>query len=53
MASYDYQDQPEIKPPKFDVYSMMLLIAFVALVIGCVFLGLEMQEYEWEMGPIQ
>jgi hypothetical protein len=49
--SYDYPDQPEIKPPRFDVYSMMLLIALIALIIGCVFLGLEMQEYDWQPKP--
>jgi len=41
------------RKPKADIYTVMLVIALVALVIGIVFLSLEMDFYNWEFkgGP--
>ena len=37
-----------VKKPKTDVYAAMLFIAFVALVIGCVCLYMEMDRYNFK-----
>ena len=49
--SMDYENQPQVKQPGWDVYSTMLILSLTSLVIGCVLLVLEMQEYGWELGP--
>lgn len=33
------------RPPRVDIYTVLLAIALVAVVIGCVFLFLEVQDY--------
>ena len=33
---------------KWNIYSMMLLLAFVSLVVGIIFLCLELSAYEWD-----
>jgi hypothetical protein len=37
-----------VQKPRFDVYTMMLLIAFFAIVIGIVCLALELNRYQWD-----
>ncbi len=49
MADYDPYQPQEVKKPKWDVYSTMLMVALVALILGCVALGMEMDRYEWKM----
>lgn len=42
------EDQPRgviVDKPKTNVYTMMLLIALLAMIIGCIFLYLEWAEY--------
>ena len=36
-----------VQKPKFDVYTMLLIIAFLAIVIGCICLALELNRYDW------
>ena len=41
-----------VQKPKSDVYTVMLVIAFLALVLGIVCLVLEMESYDWDYkGP--
>jgi hypothetical protein len=38
-----------VDKPRANVYTMMLVLSFIALLIGCVFLGLEMKTYyDWD-----
>ena len=41
------------RKPRADIYTILLIIAMVALVIGILFLSLEMAQYDWEFkgGP--
>lgn len=36
-----------VQRPKFDIYSMLLLISFLAILIGCLCLALELNRYDW------
>ena len=37
-----------VEKPKFNVYTMMLLLSLIAILIGCLCLYLEMKEYNFE-----
>jgi len=37
-----------VEKPKFSVYSMLLVLSFLALLIGCLCLSAEMSAYNWE-----
>jgi len=32
-----------------NIYTMMMILSFLALLLGCVFLSLEMSAYEWKI----
>lgn len=34
---------------KSDIYTVMLIIAFVALLLGCILLALELTSYNWDV----
>ncbi len=36
-----------VEKPKTNIYTVLLILSFVAIVIGCVFLSLEMKAYDW------
>lgn len=36
-----------VQKPKFDIYSMLLLISFLAILVGCLCLALELNRYDW------
>jgi hypothetical protein len=38
------------KPP-WNVYSTMLLLALLAMILGCVIFTLELQAYDWKTSP--
>lgn len=38
-----------VERPKANIYTVMLILAFVALVIGCICLHLEMNAYEYKL----
>jgi hypothetical protein len=40
-----------VEKPKANIYTVMLSLAFVALLIGCLMLYFEMNAYEWKLGP--
>ncbi len=48
-------DAPEAKSgvvvekPKANIYTVLLALSFVAVVIACVCLSLEMAAYDWDM----
>ena len=55
MSSDPYSTTPapiEPKRPMFDVYTAMLLIAFLALVVGVICLAVEMNRYDWQIKPL-
>jgi hypothetical protein len=37
-----------VEKPKANIYTMLLIISFIAIVIGCLMLYLEMKEYNFE-----
>ena len=37
-----------VEKPRFNVYTMMLMLSFVAIVIACVCLSKELQMYNWD-----
>jgi hypothetical protein len=39
----EYEKQP------WNIYSMMLLLALLAIIIGCIFLTLELKAYDWQL----
>lgn len=55
MSSADYNDKPSgyYRKPRFDIYSLLLLIAWIALLLGILLLYLEMEMYNFEFqgGP--
>lgn len=55
MSSADYNDKPSgyYRKPRFDIYSLLLLVAWIALLLGIVLLYLEMELYDFEFrgGP--
>ncbi len=34
---------------KTDVYTVLLAISLVAVIVGCVFMGLELSSYGWDV----
>jgi hypothetical protein len=43
VEDIEYEKQP------WNVYSMMLLLALIAIIIGCIFLTLELKAYDWKL----
>ena len=41
----------QVQKQKANIYLMLLILAFLALVIGCVFCALEMATYDWKIKP--
>lgn len=41
-------DDVEYEKQTWNIYSMMLLLALLAIIIGCVFLILELKAYDWD-----
>jgi len=41
----------QVPKAKSNVYTVMLLLAFLALCAGCGFLALELERYSWELKP--
>ncbi len=41
------------RKPQFDVYSVLLLIALVALIVAAVLLVLELGAYEWQIAAVR
>jgi hypothetical protein len=44
-----------LQKPRANIYTAMLAVSLVAIIIGCVFLALELGEYDWQFnaGSIQ
>ncbi len=44
-----------VRKPKANVYTVMLVLALLAIIMGCVFLYLEIQEYQGKINlpPVQ
>ena len=40
-----------VEKPPANIYTAMLVVSLVAVIIGCVCLYLEMNAYEFKMGP--
>jgi len=38
-----------LEKPRANAYTAMLVLAFVALVIGCLFLSAELKSYDWKI----
>jgi hypothetical protein len=43
VEEVEYEKQP------WNIYSMMLLLSMVAIIIGCIFLTLELKAYDWKL----
>lgn len=43
VEEVEYEKQP------WNIYSMMLLLALLAIIIGCIFLILELKAYDWQL----
>jgi hypothetical protein len=43
VEEVEYEKQP------WNVYSMMLLLSMIAIIIGCIFLTLELKAYDWKL----
>lgn len=37
-----------VQKPKADVYTWLLLVALIAIIIACTFLGMELKRYDWD-----
>jgi hypothetical protein len=37
-----------VEKPKANIYTVLLALSFIAVVIACVFLSLEMSAYDWQ-----
>lgn len=40
-----------VEKPPANIYTAMLIVSLVAVIVGCVCLYLEMNAYEFKMGP--
>ena len=40
-----------VHKPRSNVYTVMLVLALLAIIVGCVFLWLELQTYEGQIQP--
>ena len=38
-----------VQKPKADVYTWLLLVALIAIIIACTFLGMELKRYDWDI----
>lgn len=43
VEEVEYEKQP------WNIYSMMLLLALLAIIIGCIFLIRELKAYDWQL----
>jgi hypothetical protein len=50
QSSMADDQQPASRPP-VNVYTAMLLLAFVAIAIGCVVLALDLARYDFQIQP--
>ncbi len=37
-----------VEKPKADIYTVLIALSFVAVLIACIMLSLEMSQYDWE-----
>jgi hypothetical protein len=37
-----------VQKPRADVYTWLLLVALIAIIIACTFLGMELNRYNWD-----
>lgn len=37
-----------VEKPRFNVYTMMLMLSFVAIVVACLCLSAELKMYDWD-----
>ena len=44
-------DDQKAGTPPVNVYTAMLLLAFVAISVGCMMLALDLAQYNWEIKP--
>jgi len=44
-------DDHDAGPPPVNVYTAMLLLAFVAISVGCLMLALDLNAYGWKIKP--
>jgi hypothetical protein len=49
-ASRQATEEIEYEKQTFNVYSMMLVLALVAIIIACIFLIFELKAYDWDFG---
>jgi hypothetical protein len=47
--SVDESDTEFVEKSKADVYTVLLALSFVAVLIACICLSLEMAAYDWDM----
>ncbi len=40
-----------LEKPRANAYTAMLVLAFLALVVGCLFLSAELKLYDWKIKP--
>ncbi|MBL6831643.1 MAG: hypothetical protein ISQ70_09510 [Pirellulales bacterium] len=45
------KDESDAGPPPMNVYTAMLLLAFVAISVGCLMLALDLNRYGFEIKP--
>ena len=38
-----------VEKPKANIYTMLLILSFLAIIIGCICLALEMKAYDWNI----
>ncbi len=48
-ASRTVEEEVDYDKQTWNVYSMMLLLSMLAILIGCIFLILELKAYEWKL----
>jgi nicotinamide riboside transporter PnuC len=36
-----------VEKPKANIYTMLLILSLLAIIVGCICLGLEMKAYDW------
>lgn len=48
-ASRAVEEEIEYEKQTWNAYSMMLLLSLLAIIIGCIFLILELKAYDWKL----
>lgn len=43
------EEDVEYEKQTWNIYSMMMLLSLLAVIIGCIFLVLELKAYEWKL----